>query len=387
MSDTADAAGANVGADPSGSPPTRPAGPERLPRSITSLIFIRDRGIVVLWILLLILFTIVAQPYFASVSNGLLVLNAGAITAIFAAAIAVGVFTGSLDLSVPGVAAFAGMICAWLIVKQDLPTWVGLVVGLGIGLGVGFINARITLLGLNPLVVTIGTLTVLTGLAAVVGGGYTIPGVDKLAFMGTDTYFDIPQTWTVTVHPWFLLPDFSFQLGGFDGIPGPVFVMFGVFIVMTIFFTKTRGGIRLMAVGGNSEAVRRVGLSATRYRTLGFMLSGLLASLGGLVTTAYVGEASPSASPSIIFDGLTAVALAGVSLAGGRGSLPKVLVGALILATISDGLTIAGVNPYWATVSTGVLLVGALVGDLLLTKTVSRRLVTVGNLSVHGKKA
>ena len=387
MSDTADAAGANVGADPSGSAPTRPAGPERLPRSITSLIFIRDRGIVVLWILLLILFTIVAQPYFASVSNGLLVLNAGAITAIFAAAIAVGVFTGSLDLSVPGVAAFAGMICAWLIVKQDLPTWVGLVVGLGIGLGVGFINARITLLGLNPLVVTIGTLTVLTGLAAVVGGGYTIPGVDKLAFMGTDTYFDIPQTWTVTVHPWFLLPDFSFQLGGFDGIPGPVFVMFGVFIVMTIFFTKTRGGIRLMAVGGNSEAVRRVGLSATRYRTLGFMLSGLLASLGGLVTTAYVGEASPSASPSIIFDGLTAVALAGVSLAGGRGSLPKVLVGALILATISDGLTIAGVNPYWATVSTGVLLVGALVGDLLLTKTVSRRLVTVGNLSVHGKKA
>ena len=367
--------------------PPRPAGPERLPRSITSLIFIRDRGIVVLWILLLILFTIVAQPYFASVSNGLLVLNAGAITAIFAAAIAVGVFTGSLDLSVPGVAAFAGMICAWLIVKQDLPTWVGLVVGLGIGLGVGFINARITLLGLNPLVVTIGTLTVLTGLAAVVGGGYTIPGVDKLAFMGTDTYFDIPQTWTVTVHPWFLLPDFSFQLGGFDGIPGPVFVMFGVFIVMTIFFTKTRGGIRLMAVGGNSEAVRRVGLSATRYRTLGFMLSGLLASLGGLVTTAYVGEASPSASPSIIFDGLTAVALAGVSLAGGRGSLPKVLVGALILATISDGLTIAGVNPYWATVSTGVLLVGALVGDLLLTKTVSRRLVTVGNLSVHGKKA
>ena len=76
-----------------------------------------------------------------------------------------------------------------------------------------------------------------------------------------------------------------------------------------------------------------------------------------------------------------------MSLAGGRGSLPKVLVGALILATISDGLTIAGVNPYWATVSTGVLLVGALVGDLLLTKTVSRRLVTVGNLSVHGKKA
>ncbi len=387
MTDSAPAAASTAGADPSGSAPARSTGPDRLPRSITSLIFIRDRGIVVLWILLLVLFAIVAQPYFASVSNAMLILNAGAITAIFALAIAMGVFTGSLDLSVPGVAAFAGMVCAWLIVKHDMPTWLGLAVGLGIGLGVGFINARITLLGLNPLVVTIGTLTILTGLAAVVGGGYTIPGVDKLAFMGTDTYFAIPQSWTVSVHPFFLIPDFSFQIGGFDGIPAPVFVMFGVFIIMTIFFTKTRGGIRLMAVGGNSEAVRRVGLSATRYRTLGFMLSGLMAALGGLVTAAYVGEASPTASPSIIFDGLTAVALAGVSLAGGRGSLPKVLVGALILATISDGLTIAGVNPYWATVSTGVLLVGALVGDLLLTKTVSRRLVTVGNLSVHAKKA
>lgn len=388
MSNTAEAADAAPAAGPSKEgPAAAKPGHEKLPRSISSLIFIRDRGIVVLWILLLILFSLVAQPYFASVSNAMLILNAGAITAIFAAAIAIGVFSGSLDLSVPGVAAFSGMVCAWLIVKQDYPAWVGLIVGLGLGLLIGYINARITLMGLNPLVVTIGTLTVLTGLAAVVGGGYTIPGLDKLAFMGTDTYFAIPQSWTVDVHPFFLLPDFSFQLGGFDGVPGPVFVMFGVFIIMTIFFTKTRGGIRLMAVGGNQEAVRRVGLSATRYRTLGFMLSGLMAALGGLTTAAYVGEASPQASPSIIFDGLTAVALAGVALSGGRGSLPKVLVGALILATISDGLTIAGADPYWATVTTGVLLIGALVADLLLTKTVSRRLVTAGNLSVHGKKA
>lgn len=364
----------------------KPGRDEKLPASISSLIFIRDRGIVVLWILLIILFAVVAHPYFASVSNAMLILNAGAITAIFAAAIAVGVFSGSLDLSVPGVAAFSGMVCAWLIVKHDLPTWVGLAAGLGFGLLIGFINARITLLGLNPLVVTIGTLTVLTGLAAVVGGGYTIPGVDKLAFMGTDTYFDIPQSWNVAVHPWLVFPDYTFQIGGFDGVPGPVFVMFGVFVIMTIFFTKTRGGIRLMAVGGNQEAVRRVGLSSDRYRTFGFMLSALLAAIGGLVTAAYVGEASPTASPGIIFDGLTAVALAGVALSGGRGSLPKVLVGALILATIGDGLTIAGADPYWATVTTGLLLIGALVADLLLTKTVSRRLVTVGNLSVHGKK-
>ena len=88
------------------------------------------------------------------------------------------------------------------------------------------------------------------------------------------------------------------------------------------------------------------------------MISGLLAALGGLVTTAVVTEANPSASPAIIFNALTAVALAGVALTGGRGSLPRVLVGALILATIANGLTIRGIQPYWATVFTGALLLG-----------------------------
>jgi ribose transport system permease protein len=206
-------------------------------------------------------------------------------------------------------------------------------------------------------------------------------------FMGTDTYFAYPQSWNVDVEPWVLFPAYSFQFGGFDGVSGPILIMFGLFIILTIFFTKTRGGIRLMAVGGNSEAVRRVGLSSNWYRTLGFMMSGLLAALGGLVTVAYTGQGNPAASPGIIFDGLTAVALAGVSLAGGRGSLPRVLVGALILATIFDGLTVAGADPYWGIVATGVLLLFALTGDLVLTRAVSRRLVSVGNISVHSKKA
>src|SRR6185436_14598629 len=97
---------------------------------------------------------------------------------------------------------------------------------------------------------------------------------------------------------------------------------------------------------------RRSGIHSDRYQVLGFVISGLLASLGGLVTTAVVTEANPAASPAIIFNALTAVALAGVSLAGGRGSLPRVLVGALILGTISNALTIKGIQPYWATATT-----------------------------------
>ena len=158
-----------------------------------------------------------------------------------------------------------------------------------------------------------------------------------------------------------------------------------VFIVGTIFLTRTRDGLRLMAVGANAEAVRRAGIASNRYVVLGFVISGLLAAVGGLVNTANVTEANPAASPAIIFTALTAVALAGVSLTGGRGSLPRVLVGALILATISNGLTIRGIQPYWATVMTGALLIGSLFFERVLQKSVSERLMSA-NLSVHQKQ-
>ena len=334
------------------------AAPARLPFDIAALVFLRDRGIVVLWLLLLVFFSIIARPYFASVANGLLILSAASLTAIFAAGVAISAFSGALDLSVAGVAAFAGVVRARLI-TLGAPVWLALAAGLLIGVLAGLLNGLITQRGLNPLVVTIGTLSVLSGLAAVVSGGYTISGLKMLTFMGTARYF---------------------------GIPVQVFIVAALYLIGWIFLTRTRHGIRLVAVGGNAEAVRRVGINSPRYQLLGFALCGLCSALGGLMTAALVTEASPEASPGSIFQALTAVALAGVSLGGGRGSLPKVLLGAIILATIGDGLTIAGVQPYWATVSTGVLMIAALVIDRVLTRSISDRLIATGGLSTHAKK-
>lgn len=332
---------------------------DRLPLGIAALLFIRERGIIVLWVLLLLFFTVWDWPYFSSVANGLLILQAAALTAVFALAVAIGVISGALDLSVPGTAAIAAVI-AGTILTAGGPIWAALLAGLLAGVAVGFVNGFITLTGLNPLVVTIGTLSVMTGLASVISGGYNISGLAMLKFMGTARYW---------------------------GIPSHVFIVAAVYLIATFFLTKTRHGVRLIAVGGNPEAVRRVGINANSYKLLGFVLSGLLAALAGLMQTALVTEASPQASPGVIFQALTAVALAGVSLAGGRGSLPKVLVGAIVLATIADGLTIKGVPPYWATVATGVLMIGALMLDKVLTHTISERLVAIGNMTVHGDGA
>jgi ribose transport system permease protein len=139
----------------------------------------------------------------------------------------------------------------------------------------------------------------------------------------------------------------------------------------------------MMAVGGSPEAVRRSGIHSDRYRVLGFVISGFCAALGGLISTALVTEANPAASPGIIFTALTAVALAGVALSGGRGSLPRVLVGSLILATISNGLTIKGIQPYWGTAVTGLLLLAAIGLEKWISTSVSRRLVATAQASVH----
>jgi ribose transport system permease protein len=339
-----------------------PAATHDVPLAISALVFMRDRGIFVLWGLLIAFFAFWCSPYFFTINNALLIANAAALTALFAAGVGIGVMTGVLDLSLPGTAAFSSCVTGWMI-TEGMNTWLSLGVGLVCGVVVGLINGLISILGFNPIIVTIGSLSVLTGLAAIVAKGYTYPGLDELEFMGTHRYF---------------------ASGTFSGIPAPVFIVTAIFIVGTVFLTRTRDGIRLVAVGGNAEAVRRAGIHSNRYKVLGFVLSGLLAAVGGLVSTAVVTEANPSASPAIIFNALTAVALAGVALTGGRGSLPRVLVGALILATISNGLTIRGIQPYWATATTGALLIASLFIERIIQRSLSERLMAA-NLSVHTK--
>jgi ribose transport system permease protein len=316
--------------------------------SFRGLVIARDWGIVVLLVVLLIVFSIWGAPIFATVTNFGLIVGGAAVSALFAAAIAVGVLSGSLDLSVPGTAAL-GSVLTGVLVVAGVPSGLALVIGLAAGVLVGLVNGFVAVLGVNPLAVTIGTLSVTSGIAAVISGGDPVPGLDPLHYIGTDVLF---------------------------GLPAPVYVVVIVYVVFTILLTKTRTGVRLMAVGGNAEALRRSGVSANRYRILGFALSGLLASLGGIVSAASTTEATPSANTSVLFTGLTAVALSGLALSGGRGSLPKVLVGALVIASISSILVIKNVQPYWTTVITGALLIIALGGQLLLARALSARAVS-----------
>ena len=108
------------------------------------------------------------------------------------------------------------------------------------------------------------------------------------------------------------------------------------------------------------------------------MLVSTCAAIGGIVIAAFVTAASPTPSPTILFEALTAVALSGMPLTGGRGSLPRVLVGALIIQTIASALTIKGVRPYWSTLFTGVLLLVGLAVERLISAAVANRVAVEG---------
>ena len=177
---------AEAGASSPGPAPV-PTGHD-VPRIVSVLVFLRDRGIFMLWGLLIVVFAFWCSPYFFTVDNALLIANAAAITALFAAGVGIGIMTGVLDLSLPGTAAIASCVCGWLLTNGHADLARRCAAGLACGVVVGLVNGLITLRGFNPIIVTIGTLSVLSGLAAVVAGGYTFPGLTQLEFMGTHRY-------------------------------------------------------------------------------------------------------------------------------------------------------------------------------------------------------
>ena len=322
---------------------------------VKALVFLRDRGIVILWLLLVVVFAFWAEPYFFTWTNARLIANAAALSALFAAAVAFGIMSGALDLSIPASAALAGVVAGKLLTNGS-PASVAIIVALLSGAAVGLCNGLLIQRRLNPLVVTIATLTTVGGIANLISGGVAIRGLDQLDWAGNGRPF---------------------------GIPSMVFIVIGLYLAAWLFLVNTRAGGRLQAVGGSSEAVRRIGLNADAYRILGFVLGSTCAALAGLGTVATTRQASPTASVNLLFAALTAVALSGMPLTGGRGSFPRVLVGTLIIATINSALIIRGIQPYWTTIITGVLLIFALAFDKLMTDAVTARLTESAHRSVH----
>jgi ribose transport system permease protein len=130
-----------------------------------------------------------------------------------------------------------------------------------------------------------------------------------------------------------------------------------VAIVAHIVLFHTRLGTHLLAVGGNREASDDMGINTARIKVVAYAVAGTLAGIGAVMAIARVGAAEPQASTTLLLNSVAAVVLGGVSLFGGRGSIVGPVVGALILQTLINGLTISNVPVYWQPIAVGSVVV------------------------------
>ena len=141
-------------------------------------------------------------------------------------------------------------------------------------------------------------------------------------------------------------------------VPVPVLIMLAIGVLLTVLMNQTAFGRHVYAVGGNEAAARLLGLKVERVKVAMYLLSGLLAALGGVLLTAKAGTALPDAATGYELQVIAAVIIGGTSLYGGRGTIPGVLVGAALLGVINNGIVLLGLAGYWQELITG-LVIGA----------------------------
>lgn len=294
-------------------------------------------GIVAVILLVAVIFGAMS-PTFRTLGNANLLLLNGAVIAFLAMGQAFVLLTGGIDLSTGSNIALTGMIAA-LAMRSGAPWWLAALAALGVGALVGTINgALIHYLTLPPFIVTFATFGVAASLPLIMTGANSVNVRDPMfAFIGRGSLFEIPM---------------------------PVVLVVVAVVVFTVVLRLTPTGVHIYAVGGNAETSRLAGIPIGRVTMLVYAISGLCAGFGGLITTSRLMVGYPSAgSGNELFYSIAAAVVGGVSLFGGIGTLPGALLGAVLIATVSNGMNVLGVQSYWQPLVIGLIILGGVILD------------------------
>jgi len=298
---------------------------------------VRALGMLPVLLVLCIAFAI-ASDRFASVGNLMIVLQQASINLVLACGMTFVILTAGIDLSIGSILAASAM--AALIVSLD-PTYSGLAIPAALlcGLGFGLVNGvLIAAVRLPPFIVTLGALTAIRGAARLMGKDTTVFNADlSYAVIGNGNLF---------------------------GIPWLVIIALAVVIVSWFVLRRTVLGVHIYAIGGNPDAARLTGIKVGFVLIFVYAVSGLLAGLGGVLASARLYAANGlQLGQAYELDAIAAVILGGTSFVGGIGSVWGTLVGALIIAVLSNGLILTGVPDVWQYIIKGLIIIGAVALD------------------------
>ncbi|HAA86084.1 MAG TPA: ABC transporter permease [Kosmotogaceae bacterium] len=276
-------------------------------------------------IAVMVFFTVLDPGRFSNLRNFRLILQQSAITMTVGFGVTFVIVSGSIDLSVGSVLALAGMIGGTVASSSPL---LGVLAALGIGALCGLINgSAFSLLKVPSFIVTLGMLQAARGLTTIYSGGFPVMMSDNTVWMGS----------------W----------------PGIFLIAMAVFAIAMFLYYFTRFGEYVRAIGGDETVSKMSGVPIRLYKILPFLLSGGLAGLGGFMMASRLGVASPTIGVGYELDVIASVVLGGTPLTGGIGNIYGTIIGAVIMASIGNGLVIMGVPSPWQLVIKGIILVMA----------------------------
>ncbi len=246
------------------------------------------------------------------------------------------ILIAGIDLSVGSIAGLSGMLTA-MMMNAGMPVALAVLLGLVCAAIFGAINGSIiNATGLHPFVITLGTQSIYRGITLVISNGRPL--------------FNFPTS-------------FKGIAGYVLGIPIPVIITLAVAIVLVFFTTKTVLGRNIYALGGNKQSAYYSGINIRLHTLIVHTLSGLMAGIAGLVMTARIGAAEPLAGSGYETYAIAACIIGGASFFGGKGKIAGIVIGGLIIGTISNGLNILNVPSFWQQVVMGSLIIGSVALD------------------------
>ncbi|TNG90957.1 ribose ABC transporter permease [Pasteurellaceae bacterium USgator11] len=298
-------------------------------------------GILPILILIVIVFSFVA-PNFMTEANMMNITRQASINIVLAAGMTFVILTGGIDLSVGsilGVTAVLGLVSSLNPLLAPFAIPIALLAGLGMGV---FNGLLVAFAGLPPFIVTLGTYTALRGAAYLVADGTTVIN-SKISF-----------AWIGN--------------GYLGSIPWLVIIAFAVIAICWFILRRTTLGTHIYAVGGNLQAARLTGIKVSLVLIFAYAASGLLSGLGGVMSASRLYSANGNLGMGYELDAIAAVILGGTSFVGGIGTITGTLVGALIIATLNNGMTLMGVSYFWQLVIKGGVIIIAVLIDKYRTR-------------------
>lgn len=286
-------------------------------------------------LVVMIIIASIISPYFLDIYNLQSVLRDLAFIGMIGIAQSLLLLVGELDLSVGKMACLCGILTGMLMVNVGLNPWLCLVIGLILGLIFGFINGMIiTRLRLNSMVATIGMQGVYGGITLVITKGKAVTGIPA------DTQVLGKQS-----------------LGP---APIPFIICVAVLILILFMVKKTKTGRYIYAIGNSKEVAKILGIKVDRIRVMIYSIVGLISALAGLLYVCRLGSAQTAIGEDWPMNSIAASVIGGVSLTGGVGNPVGALIGAAVITIIQNIIVLFGVNSYWQSAVSGIVVVLAI---------------------------